>query len=67
MRTNKEMKATERNAKVDKGANVVFWLGVCGIIGLGLSTFFMQSCTQETCLYLGGFFACICGFIYVFK
>ena len=66
MRTNNEMKTTERNAKVDKGTNVVFWIAVGGIIGLALSTFGMQTFTQESCLYLSGFFGCLGAFAYVF-
>ena len=66
MRTNNEMKTTERNAKVDKGVNVVFWIAVCGVVGLALSTFGMQTLTQESCLHLCGFFACLGAFAYVF-
>ncbi len=65
-RTNSEMKTTELKAKVDKGTNIVFWIAVGCIIGLCLSAFGMQKFTQESCLYLSGFFACLGAFAYVF-
>ena len=52
--------------KTNTTVNVVFWIAFGGLIGLGLSTFGMQIFTQESCLYLSGFFACLGAFAYVF-